>query len=117
MLHSSMPAEIEQIRESKRGCSRVIVKHRSQSGKRWSSNLRNGLVDNVLTFPAHGSYTVIRESVARSRSLCDRESILDGRQPIMKASKLSARILYPALSILHFESLSLVPEIPSKSRP
>ena len=44
MLHSSMPAEIEEIRESKRGCGRVIAKHRSQSGKRWSSNLRNELV-------------------------------------------------------------------------
>ena len=48
----------QEIEESKRGCSRVIVKHRSQSGKHWSSNLRNGLVVNVQTFPGHGSYTV-----------------------------------------------------------
>ena len=54
-LHDKSHQEID---ESKRGCSRVIVKHRSQSGKHWSSNLRNGLVVNVLTFPTHGSYTV-----------------------------------------------------------
>ena len=48
----------QEIEESKHGCSRVIVKHRSQSGKHWSSNLRNGLVVNVLNFPTHGSYTV-----------------------------------------------------------
>ena len=68
---------------------------------------RNGSVDSIPTLGSH-SGSVIHESVARSHTFrCDRENILDGKQP--------ARILYPAPSMLHFES-SLVspPQVPSK---
>ena len=70
-------------------------------------------VANVLTFPAHGSYTVAQWYMSLWQVVAPSVIAI-----FFKASKLSARILYPAPSVQRFESLSLVPppQIPSKNR-
>ena len=97
-LHDKSHQEIEEIRESKRGCSRVIVKHRSQSGKHWSSNLRNGLVVNVLTFPTHGSYTVAQWYMSLWQEVTP--SVI-GKIYLMATSWRQASCLQESCTLLH----------------